>query len=294
MVFVKWGPVFTVRGGRAIIAARCGVMDGEIDKSVDSGAVPAEEGQSNFGAGYGWQLVSDTEIDVCMDERWMRFVRSDKSAPFAEQIERFACQTGAELLSGRENGCYSPVSLYLALSMAATGAAGGTRGQMYSLLGADDTERLAEDRGALYQRLYRDEKNSKLYLANSVWTRQDITPREDYAARLRDGFLAEQFSVPFDAKTNREMTQWVKKHTQGLLTPEFDHDAQTVEVLLNTIYFKEAWQEPFLKGATKAELSQTVTGPPSLRTLCIFPPWTAPMPGRRIPGRPCPLPAAER
>ena len=94
-------------------------------------------------------------------------------------------------------------------------------------------------------------------------------------------------SVPFDAKTDREMTQWVKKHTQGLLTPEFDHDAQTVEVLLNTIYFKEAWQEPFLKGATKAgTLRQTVTGPPSLRTLCIFPPWTAPMPGRRIPGGP--------
>ena len=93
--------------------------------------MPAEEGQSNFGAGYGWRLVSDTEIDVCMDERWMRFVRSDKSAPFAEQIERFACQTGAEpLLSGRENGCYSPVSLYLALSMAATGAAGETEAQM--------------------------------------------------------------------------------------------------------------------------------------------------------------------
>lgn len=251
MVFVN-GALYYSTGRESDIAARCGVMDGEIDKSVDSGTVPTEEGQSNFGTGYGWQLVSDTEIDVCMDERWMRFVRSDRSAPFAEQMERFACQTGAELLSGRENGCYSPVSLYLALSMAATGAAGETQAQMYSLLGAEDTERLAGECGALHQRLYRDDKNSKLYLANSVWTRQDITPREEYAARLRDHFGAEQFSVPFDAKTNREMTQWVKKHTQGLLTPEFDHDAQTVEVLLNTIYFKEAWQEPFVKEATQA------------------------------------------
>ena len=66
MVFVN-GALYYSTGRESDIAARCGVMDGEIDKSVDSGTVPTEEGQSNFGTGYGWQLVSDTEIDVCMD-----------------------------------------------------------------------------------------------------------------------------------------------------------------------------------------------------------------------------------
>ena len=259
MVVVN-GTLYYSTGRESDITARCGVMDGEIDKSVDSTAVPTEEGQSNFGTGYGYQWVSETEIDVCMEGKWMRFVRSDASASFADNVERFACQTGAELLSGRENGCYSPISLYLALSMAATGAAGETQTQMYTLLGAADTDTLAQNCADLYNVLQRDEEYSKLYLANSVWTRKDITPKADYADRLKDSFYAEQFSVPFDAKTNRKMTQWVKDNTKGLLSPEFYHDANTMEVLLNTIYFKDAWLEPFFESATTSDSFTTADG----------------------------------
>ena len=259
MAFVN-GALYYSTGRESDIIGRCGVMDGEIDKTVDSTTVPTEEGQSNFGTGYGYQWVSETEIDVCMEGKWMRFARSDASASFADNVERFACQTGAELLSGHENGCYSPISLYLALSMAATGAAGETRDQMYALLGAADTDTLAQNCGALYNALQRDEKDSKLYLANSVWTRKDITPKAEYAARLKDSFFAEQFSVPFDAQTNRKMTQWVKDNTKGLLSPEFYHDANTVEVLLNTIYFKDAWLDPFYESATKTDTFTTAGG----------------------------------
>lgn len=259
MVVVN-GTLYYSTGRESDITARCGVMDGEIDKSVDSTAVPTEEGQSNFGTGYGYQWVSETEIDVCMEGKWMRFECSDASASFADNVERFACQTGAELLSGRENGCYSPISLYLALSMAATGAAGETQKQMYTLLGAADTDTLAQNCADLYKALQRDEEYSKLYLANSVWTRNDIAPKADYADRLKDSFYAEQFSVPFDAKTNRKMTQWVKDNTKGLLSPAFDHDDNTMEVLLNTIYFKDAWLEPFFESATTSDSFTTADG----------------------------------
>ena len=55
----------------------------------------------------------------------------------ADAGEYFAAVTGAELLSGAENRCYSPVSLYLALAMAGAGAAGDTQAQIYALLGAE-------------------------------------------------------------------------------------------------------------------------------------------------------------
>ena len=61
----------------------------------------------------------------------------------ADAGEYFAAVTGAELLSGAENRCYSPVSLYLALAMAGACAAGDTQAQIYALLGAEDTETLA-------------------------------------------------------------------------------------------------------------------------------------------------------
>lgn len=182
----------------------------------------------------------------------------EPSQSFQEDMETFASLTAAEVLSVYENTCYSPISLYFALSMAATGAAGSTQDQIYGLLGAENTETLAEDCGNLYGALYRDEEGSKLFLANSIWTRQDITPKEEYARRLSDSFYAEQFSVDFgDAKVNSDMTDWVKEHTQGLLAPEFDHDGDTVEVLLNTIYFKDAWLEPFYESKTERDLFYT-------------------------------------
>ena len=131
---------------------------------------------------------------------------------------------------------------------------------MYTLLGAADTDTLAQNCADLYKALQRDEEYSKLYLANSVWTRNDIAPKADYADRLKDSFYAEQFSVPFDAKTNRKMTQWVKDNTKGLLSPAFDHDDNTMEVLLNTIYFKDAWLEPFFESATTSDSFTTADG----------------------------------
>ncbi len=197
-----------------------------------------------------------------------------------ERVEHFAVITAAELLSGEENFCYSPISLYLALSMAATGAAGETQGQMYAVLGASDTETLSNDCAALYANLYRDGEDTKLYLANSVWTAQGVLPKEEYVRRLEEKFSAEAFSVDFsDGKTNQRMTDWVKERTQGLLAPEFQTSSQTVEVLLNTIYYKNAWYEPFYEGATETG-DFTVSGggtvqAPFMRTFTRDEAWTA-------------------
>ena len=170
----------------------------------------------------------------------------------ADAGEYFAAVTGAELLSGAENRCYSPVSLYLALAMAGAGAAGDTQAQIYALLGAEDTETLAAGCRVMLDTLQRDEENSKLYLANSVWTRQGIETNPDYQTLLEQDFSAESFSVPFgQAKADQNMSTWVERHTRGLLKPQFQHEADTVAVLLNTIYFKDGWTESFLEGNTE-------------------------------------------
>ncbi len=51
---------------------RCGVMDGEITSAVEAGETPEEDGQSNFGTGYGWQR-SAGGVDVCIDGQWVTF-----------------------------------------------------------------------------------------------------------------------------------------------------------------------------------------------------------------------------
>ena len=170
------------------------------------------------------------------------------------QTEDFALRSAALLLDPAENSCYSPVSLYLALSMAASGAAGETKTQLYDALGVENEEIQGEACALLLELLGRDEQDSKLYLANSVWTRQDLEMKEDYLAGLEGDFGAAHFSVDFaDPATGQRMTSWVREQTRGLLEPEFDHDAATMEVLLNTIYFKDAWSTPFYPDATKED-----------------------------------------
>ena len=66
-------------GLRPESVAKCGVMDGEIETSVEKGETPTQNNQSNFGTGYGWQRTRHNEIEVYMpykgEEQWVRFVK---------------------------------------------------------------------------------------------------------------------------------------------------------------------------------------------------------------------------
>jgi hypothetical protein len=64
---------------------RCGNVDGQIS-STTQGEEPTEDGQSNFGAGYGYQFWED-EIQVYLPEEqvWEVF-REDLEAPAAEPL----------------------------------------------------------------------------------------------------------------------------------------------------------------------------------------------------------------
>lgn len=76
MVMVD-GKLYQSVGKVSDIDGRCGVMDGEIISTVEGTEIPSENGQSNFGVGYGYQFVDEKQIDVYMPfgnaEVWVRF-----------------------------------------------------------------------------------------------------------------------------------------------------------------------------------------------------------------------------
>lgn len=63
--------------GKSDIEGRCGIMDGSIASSVESGQYPTQDYQSNFGSGYGFQYVNEYSIDVNIDGQWIRFETSN-------------------------------------------------------------------------------------------------------------------------------------------------------------------------------------------------------------------------
>ena len=72
-LYQSTGEVSTVDG-------RCGNMDGEITSQTANGTdAPTENGQSNFGTGYGYQAI-DGHIEVLIDNQWIVF-KQDATVP---------------------------------------------------------------------------------------------------------------------------------------------------------------------------------------------------------------------
>ena len=67
------GQLYRATGQDSDVDGRCGMMDGRIDSIVERGEIPGQNGQSNFGAPYGYQYGSDGQIEVNLEDRWLVF-----------------------------------------------------------------------------------------------------------------------------------------------------------------------------------------------------------------------------
>lgn len=175
-------------------------------------------------------------------------------AAFEKALLNFSAKSGEAVLLDGENACYSPISLYYALSLAGTGAVGKTQREIYDLLGAADTETLSANMETLYRALYENDKHCKLYLANSVWMREGVTFCDSFTENAVKNFYAESYTMDFDAKgAGKTISNWVSEQTKGLLRPEMELTAETIAVLLNTVYFKANWADEFDSSNTNAD-----------------------------------------
>ena len=72
------GKLYLDTGMESSVEARCGVMDGEITSSVDGTKKPTQDGESNFGTGYGYQYgPQEGTIEIFMNEKWWVFATED-------------------------------------------------------------------------------------------------------------------------------------------------------------------------------------------------------------------------
>lgn len=77
MVMVD-GKLYLDTGMESSVEARCGVMDGEVTSSVDGTKKPTQDGESNFGTGYGYQYgPQEGTIEIFMNEKWWVFATED-------------------------------------------------------------------------------------------------------------------------------------------------------------------------------------------------------------------------
>ena len=170
----------------------------------------------------------------------------------------FADVLSAKLISGKENRNLSPISVYLALAMVAEGANGNTQTELLTLLGVKDLSELRGVCGAMLEKLSVDTERSTLVFADSIWMGDrdgQLNFRKPFLSALADTYRAEANAVKFgEQKTAEQIADWIAEHTNGKIVPSPDamnFDPDTIAVLINTIYLKDAWEDTFYVGATE-------------------------------------------
>ncbi|NES71708.1 MAG: serpin family protein [Okeania sp. SIO2D1] len=154
-----------------------------------------------------------------------------------------------------ENVFISPISIAIALSMTYNGAAGKTQEAMAKTLNLqgmslEEINQANQDLGILLNSL---NPEIKLNIANSIWTKKGRAFYPSFIQVNQDFYQSQVREIDFDdPDTPKIINNWVKDKTEGKIDKiiqKFKPDL--VILLLNAIYFKAAWWQPFSEYATK-------------------------------------------
>jgi serpin B len=158
----------------------------------------------------------------------------------------------------------SPAGLAFALSMVQNGAKGETLQQMAATLQVKDIAQvdLNTANKALLDRLTSLDPKLKLEIANGLWTDKNAVIEPEFAAVNKSAFNAEVFSADFkDPAFVKTINDWVSDHTDGKIPQMMQGplDPMLRLIVLDAIYFKGAWLDPFDRGRTR-DLPFTLAG----------------------------------
>lgn len=204
------------------------------------------------------------QVDVMIWDESARFVDTT-SQTFSEPItpnytvDEISGNFGAAFLKEtaktKENFVISPLSVKLALNMAALGAKGGTEKELLTLLGYEDSQQMREESRRLVSELSR--ADGSIAVNNSVWIDsafEDIG--ENYTGEITEIFNAEFFREELSSKKIvKKLNGWISDKTKRLIpqmiSEPFRRD--TAMLLVNALYFNNEWVyefEPYNKGFT--------------------------------------------
>ena len=168
---------------------------------------------------------------------------------FKNSSADFAIKLFQQTRDGNKNSLISPLSVMLALSMTANGAKGETLAQMEALLGGDIPMETLNEYLYSYINALPSEKTAKLNVANSIWFRDNgFTAENTFLQKNADYYGAAVYKSAFDVKTLRDINNWVKKNTDGMIEKIIDDiDPDAVMYLINTVLFDAEWENIYKK-----------------------------------------------
>ena len=159
----------------------------------------------------------------------------------------------------------SPLSIATALTMTYNGARSTTKDAMAQALQyrGMDIEALNEGYKYLLQYLQHADSKITLDINNSIWMREGEKINEDFIDINKNTFDAYIKAMDFSKQgAADEINDWIDNATNGKITEMIDPpiSQQIVMFLINAIYFKGDWTEPFDEKRTFDTVFNTESG----------------------------------
>ena len=158
---------------------------------------------------------------------------------------------GADLLRAvhtpGENTLLSPLSITLALSMTANGAAGDTLAELEALLGAE-ADVLNANAGSLLDDYLALEGSTERAIANSLWMDDSMAAEEGFLERCAAFYQAEVYQADLPTEETRAaVNDWIGRVTRGMIPQMLSQPPREDAALLlvNALYMKNTWKEEF-------------------------------------------------
>ncbi len=205
--------------------------------------------------------VVDLTAEAIYTEEWPEL---SPDAVFGERQMDFSVELFCKAAQKTrcKNTLIAPISVTMALAMAANGAEGKTAQEMLSVLGGFSMEELNSYLGNWRVNLKNDER-STLRMANSIWIRdiQGFEAKQAFLANNAKYYDAKVFRAPFNKIGVQKINEWVEENTDGMIDQLLEElRPDTMMVLINALAFDAQWNEPYLDHQVHKETFTTLEG----------------------------------
>jgi serpin B len=186
---------------------------------------------------------------------------SPSTGVFPEDHNEFALDLYRRVVSGTDNAFFSPFSIRVALAMTFAGAGSTTADEMaVALRFPSPDDAVHESFAEILRRLNAaGDGDYEMSVANSLWGQRGATVLSEFIARV-DRYYGGGMNL-VDYRGNREeaaatINRWCAEKTKQRIRDIVSAgglDALTRLVLVNAVYFKGLWEEPFMEFFTSNE-----------------------------------------
>ena len=157
----------------------------------------------------------------------------------------FTTNLYSQLPNDGTNVFFSPISIYMAMSMLYEAASPAAGEQIRNVFGFDpDLNARYNDTAHTLSSLNREDPHATLAMANALWDASGAIP-DEYVNTIRDAYLGTVETVSI-RDGHKRINQWASENTNGKIKNVIGPlNPLTILVLNNAIYFKGTWATQF-------------------------------------------------